>query len=1077
MKKFGWTLRSALALAALAIASVRVSAQTTTGSIGGRVVGASGQGLGGVQVTVTNGETGRTINATTHDDGNYVVPGLEVGDRYRVGVRRIGFAPQTNDRVRVTLGQTTPVNFTLSEQATQLSSVTVTAAAQDAIIATTQRGSQTTITDTLLRKLPTLNRNFTDFVQLTPQVSTSGPGLSGAGVNNRYNNIQIDGATEKDLFGLGSTGQPGGQAGGKSIGIESVKEYQVLLAPYDVRVGNFAGLSVNAVTKSGTNDINGSLYTYWRDRAMERDQTYLTAFNQTQYGLSVGGPIVKDKAFFFINPEWQTQARPTSGSALGDPGLSAATAAALSAGVTKFTNALNAVGMNNLGTGERVPVKNPLANVFVRFDFNLPWNSTLVLRDNYAHAVQDVFSRGTLTGSSSTAFPLTSWLYQFQSTKNAPVAQLRTNFSNGSYNEAIVGYTRIRDQRATPGTLQPAISVFEPNLANLEAGTENSSQANQLDQDITELTDNYTFPIGGSHRVTVGGQAQWYKVRNLFGQNKVGLWTFGSLDSLAAGQAEQYRISVPVCPDGTIGGAGCDGAVRFRAGQFAGYIQDDWTATPNFSMNIGVRVDDPVFFTKPPTNSKVQTDFGINTADIPSANLQWSPRVGFNWNVTGDSRNQLRGGIGMFQSSPAYVWMSNSFQNSGGVSGFASLNCGNPAAAPVFNATAVTTPPTACRTAVTAAAGAEVDYANPNLKFPQNLRGNLAYDRDLGRGYVATFEGLYTKAMNSLFYYNLALLDTGINKTSPDGRFLYGTSPGSPALKVAGRNTVYDVVNKSQDYSYSLTAELQKRFTTNLGGSIAYTFTQAYSIQDLTSSTAGSQYRFGRTYSGTQLETPLAHSAFETPNRIVGDVSYTLPTKTSISVIYQGQSGIHFTYVSSNDLNGDNQTLNDPIYIPTGPSDPKGPVFATTSTFNGISYTPAQQAAAFDSFISSTSCLNSQRGQIMKRNSCDTPWTNEFDVSAEQAVTTIRGQNLSLRLDIFNFGNLVNKNWGRQITTGNFSPVTLYNASGLVLPGTTTTANLTNGVPKVTFNPTFNPFTYNNIFSNYSMQLSFRYSF
>ena len=1080
MKKFGWTLRGALALAALAIASVRVSAQTTTGAIGGRVVAASGQGLGGVQVQVTNGETGRTINGTTHDDGNYVVPGLEVGDRYRVMVRRIGFAPQTNDRVHVTLGQTTPVNFTLAEQATQLSSVTVTAAAQEAIIAPTQRGSQTTITDTLLRKLPTLNRNFTDFVQLTPQVSTSGPGLSGGGVNNRYNNIQIDGATEKDLFGLGSTGQPGGQAGGKSIGIESVKEYQVLLAPYDVRVGNFAGLSVNAVTKSGTNDVNGSFYTYWRDRSMERDQPYLTAFNQTQYGLSVGGPILKDKAFFFINPEWQSQSRPTSGSAITDAGLSST----FTNDVTRFTTALNGVGMNNLGSGERVPVTNPLANLFARFDFNLPWNSTLVLRDNYAHAVQDVFSRGTLNGSSSTAFPLTSWLYQFQSTKNAPVAQLRTNFNNGSYNEAIVGYTRIRDQRATPGTLQPAISVFEPNVANFEAGTENSSQANQLDQDITELTDNYTMPIGGSHRLTIGGQAQWYKVRNLFGQNKVGLWTFGSLDSLAgtstipAGSAEKYQISIPVCPDGTIGGAGCDGAVRFRAGQFAGYIQDDWTATPNFSMNIGVRVDDPVFFTKPPTNPTVQTQFGINTADIPSGHLQWSPRVGFNWNATGDSRNQLRGGIGMFQSSPAYVWMSNSFQNSGGVSGFANLNCSKPAFAPAFNAAAVTSPPQACAagSGITPSTGAEVDYASPNLKFPQNLRGNLAYDRDLGNGYVATVEGLYTKAINSLFYYNLALLDTGINKTSPDGRFLYGTNPGAPALKVAARNTVYDVVNKSQDYSYSFTGQLQKRFTTNLGGSVAYTYTQAYSIQDLTSSTAGSQYRFGRTYSGSQLDTPLAHSAFETPNRIVGDISYTLPTKTSISVIYQGQSGIHFTYVSSNDLNGDNQTLNDPIYIPTGPTDPKGPVFKA-ATFNGVAYTAAQQSAAFDQFISSTSCLNSQRGQIMSRNSCDTPWTNEFDVSAEQAVTTIRGQNLSLRLDIFNFGNLVNKNWGRQITTGNFSPVTLYNASGMVLPGTTTAATLTNGVPLVTFNPTFNPFTYQNIFSNYSMQLSFRYAF
>src|SRR6185437_9516910 len=788
------------------------------------------------------------------------------------------------------------------------------------------------------------------------------------------------------------------------------KEYQVFLAPYDVRVGNFSGLSVNAVTKSGTNDLTGSVYGYWRDRSMERDQPYLTAFNQSQYGLSVGGPIVRDKVFFFINPEWQSQSRPASGIALGDPGFKADSA--FGTALNRFTSALSSVGMSGLGTANRVPVTNPLTNLFARIDVALPWNSTLVLRDNYAHAVEDVFSRAAAGTSLTPAFPLTSWLYNFTSDKNAPVAQLRTNFNNGSYNELIGAYTRIRDSRATPGTLQPAISVFETGIADFEAGTENSSQANQLDQDIFELTDNYTLPLGGSNRLTIGAQGQWYKVRNLFGQNLVGLWTFGSLDSLDAGEAESYRVGIPVCPDGTIGGAGCDGAVRFHAGQFAGYLQDDWTATPNFNLSIGVRFDDPVFFTKPPTNATVQQQFGINTADIPSGNVQYSPRVGFNWNVTGDDRNQLRGGVGLFQSSPAYVWMSNSFQNSGGVSGFASLNCSNPASAPFFNAAAVANAPIQCRNGTTASAGSEVDYANPNLKFPQVLRGNLAYDRDIGDGYVATFEGLYTKAINSLFYYNLALVDNPVG-TGVDGRTLYGLKPNTPSLKVTGRNTVYDVVNRSQDYSYSLTGQLQKRFTRDLGGSIAYTRTQAYSIQDLTSSTAGSQYRFGRTYSGGQLETPLAHSAFETPNRIVGDMSYTLPTKTSLSVIYQGQSGVHFTYISSNDLNGDNQTLNDPIYIPTGPTDPKGPVFSN-ATIGGVAYTAQQEATAFDNYISSNSCLNSQRGQIMKRNTCDSPWMNEFDISAEQALTTIHGQNVSLRLDIFNFGNLLNKNWGRQ---------------------------------------------------------------
>jgi Carboxypeptidase regulatory-like domain/TonB dependent receptor-like, beta-barrel len=1064
MKILRSTFQGVAAAATLVLGTMHLGAQTTTGSIGGRVIGASGEGVDNAQIQIVNGATGSTVSAKTRGDGNYIVVGLEIGDQYRVTVRRIGFEPRTIQPVRVNLGQTTPVNFTLNNQAAQLAAVTVEAAAEGALIAPSQKGAVTTITDTLLRKLPSLTRTFTDFVALTPQVSTNGPGLSGGGANNRYNNIQIDGATEKDLFGLGSTGQPGGQAGGKSIGLEAVKEYQVQLAPYDVRVGNFAGVSINAVTKSGTNTYTGSAYTYYRNQSLQRSQDYLGDFNSTQFGFGLGGPIVKDKAFFYINPEWQSKAVPAGGPALGDAGTKVTDAL-----IQQFNSALTSRGMSNLGDGSRVNNQNPLSNIFVRFDFALPWNSTLVLRDNYAHAEQQVFSRGA--SGATPSFGLTSYLYHFTSDKQAPVAQFRTNFSNGSYNEAIAAYTRIRDQRATPGTLQPAVTVFVNGTAQLFAGTENSSQANALDQDVLELTDNYTMPIGAAHRLTLGAQGQWYKVRNLFGQNLVGLWTFGSLDSLAAGTPRQYQVGVPVCPNNTT----CDGAVRFKAGQFAAYAQDDWTATPNLNFTLGVRLDEPVFFTKPPSNPTIITQFGRNTADVPSGNIQISPRFGFNWNVTGDDRNQVRGGAGVFQGSPAYVWLANSFQNSGGISGFASLNCGNPGIAPAFTAAAVAHAPTACSNGTTAAAGSEVDLLRKDLKFPQTMRGNLAYDRDLGHGYVFGVEGIFTKFMNSLYYTNIALPDAPTG-TSFDGRQLYGTAPGAPAYKVSGRNTVYDVQNESKDHSYNLTASLQKRFTTNFGGQLAYTYSQAYDVQSLTSSTAGSQYRFGQVYSGAQTDLVLAHSAWETPHRIVGDVSYTLKTKTSLSVIYTGQSGLNFAYISSNDLNADGQTLNDPIYVPTGTSDPKFPTFVTSGS---VTASPQDQATAFNNFIGSTPCLNSQRGHIMTRNSCQTPWTNEFDISVEQALRTIRGQNLSLRLDVINFTNLLNKNWGRQITTSNYNPVTLYTSSAIVLPGTTTTAgaNLTNGVPRATFDPGFNPFTYNNVFSNYGMQVSFRYSF
>lgn len=1061
-----WIPAPAAVIAAIAASGAVVQAQQTTGSIGGRVVGTNGEPLEAAQVQIVNTATGITTGTQTRADGRFLVLGLELGNSYRVTVRRIGFAPQTIQPVRVSLGQTTPVNVSLQTQATQLTTVTVQAdaATAAALISPTRRGTETTITDTLIRKLPTLNRSFTDLVAITPQVSQSGPGLSGGGVSNRFNNIQIDGATERDLFGLGSTGQPGGQANGKSIGLESVKEYQVLLAPYDVRVGQFAGLSINAVTKSGTNKLTGSAYAYTRNENFQRSQPYLGDFKQTQYGITLGGPILKDRAFFFINPEFQDRAVPASGPALGD-----ANTRVTQGQIDQFGAELAERGITELGSAGRINNKNPLANIFARFDLVLPWNSTLVLRHNYAKAEQQIFSRGS-TGTAP-EFRLSSNLYEFESVKHAPVAQLRTNFANGAYNEAILGYTRIRDARQTPGRRQPQVTATVPGVVTLVAGTDAPSQANELDQDVYEFTNNFTLPIGTAHRVTLGTQNQFYKVRNLFGNNLAGSWFFGTLDSLAAGNPNRYQVGVPVAGDG---------AVRFKAGNYSLYAQDDWTFSDRLSFSFGLRADMPVFHDQPPANPAIEREFGLRTDEVPSGNIQFSPRFGFNWNVTGDNKNQLRGGIGMFQGAPAYVWLSNAFQNSGGVSGFASLTCSG-AQAPRFTPENVANAPRACANGTTASAGSEANLLDKNMKFPQTLRANLGFDRDIGGGFVVSVEGLYTKAVNALFYSNIALAEP--TATDPNGRVLYGLRPFTPTLKTGtSRNAVYAVSNHSKDYSYNLTGKIEKRFTEVFGGSLAYTYTQAYDVQSLTSSTSSSQYRFGRIYSGNQNDLDLAHSAWETPHRFVLSGSYTVPkTRTSISGIYTGESGLRYSFVTSRDINGDNQSLNDPIYVPTGPTDPKGPIFQQFNlTTNGVSapVTPTQQSDAFYSFIENTECLREAKGQIIGRNACQSPWVNQIDLSIEQAIPTFRGQNFSVRLDAINFANFLNKDWGRQITRSNFNPLTIYTQNAEVNDaGSTTGVDLRNGRPRVQYNPTFEQFNYDNVFSNYTFQLSVRYSF
>lgn len=1053
--------RWSLALAAMVVlgsvrASLAAAQGVTTGGITGVVTNQSGAGIEAAQVQVLNTATGARVGGSTRANGLFTILGLEVGGPYTVTLRRIGFQPTQRTGVTVPLGQTVRVDFRMEQQTTILSTVQVTTSVAGAVITPTHTGVSTSISDSSLRRLPSLNRNFADFVALTPQVSTTlgNGGLSGGGVNNRFNQIQIDGTSETDLFGLGSTGQPGGQAGGKSIGIESVKEYQILLSPFDVRQGNFAGLLVNAVTKSGTNDIHGSAYAYGRNQSFTRSQPYINDFSQQQYGFTLGGPIVKDKVLFFINPEFQHQSTPASGLYFGAPGsnLSQAT-------LTSLQSLLSGYGIPAGGAGQVVN-KNPLTNIFGRLDFHLPWNTTLVLRDNYGKATQDNFGRGA-TGTQPN-FPLTSNGYQFRSTKNNVGAQLRTNFASGAFNELLASFTTIRDVRA-PNALAPQVTVAAAGEASLIAGGERYSQANQLDQDIAEITDNVTYPVG-SHSITLGATGTFYKVRNLFAQSRFGVWDFQSLDSLKNGLADQYIVGVP-----QVG----DGAVRFKAQTFATYLEDLWTVSDRLTVTYGIRLDVPRFTNHPPTNPDILTNFGRNTADIPSGNIQYSPRIGFNWDVTGDQRNQLRGGLGSFTGHPAYVWLSNAFQNSG-LTGVALLTCNTGDAIPTFNSASIASPPTACGSK-TAAASSEVDLLSPNLRFPQDLRASLGYDRSIGHGLIATFEGLYTHAIYAPFYQNIAL--AGSQGADRNGRVMYGPVPFRPVLKVAGRGTVLDVSNQNKDYSYNLTAGLQRQFQDNWSGSLFYTFTQARDVQSLTSSTAFSNYRFGRRWAGDESAQTLGRSDFEQPHRIVAQGTYSFPTKTDLSVIYIGSSGTPYDYIYSSDLNGDGISLNDPIYIPKSALDPAQIQFRDiTNPDKSVKYSAATQAQAFDDFIKSTSCLQTNRGRIMPRDACRAPWANMMNVSVRQSLSAFRGQHVSVQLDVFNFLNLVNSNWGHQTST--YSDITLLNYAGLAnSKGSLISGSANETQPFYQFTPGQQKFNFNNIDSNYQMQLSLRYSF
>src|SRR3989454_1080465 len=658
-----WT-RGALLAALVAAVPQVATTQVTTGGITGRVSESGGTPVPEATVEGLKVATGFSYVVRVRPTGTYLVQGLERGGPYRVSFRSIGFQPSVREGVTVLLSQNVRLDAVLARQAVELEAVVVQGQG-DADFTPARQGAQTTITDSLLRRLPTIDRDFTDFIKLTPQVAVreGEGGIAAVGQNNRFNTIQVDGSTVNDRFGLGRTGQAGGQADGRSVGIEAVKEDQILLSAYDVRQGNFTGALINAVTKGGTNEFKGSAFAYRRQQNWAGFPVDQREFSNTQWGFSFGGPIQRDRLQFFTNVEGREDKQPAPGPFFGsatDPVL------AQPADIAAFDARLRALGLSG-GNFDLVNLQRPLTNVLGRIDYRVGNSSRLVAKFQYNYAARDIFSRSTFL--SNPTLELSNNGYYFRNDTYNPSVQFFTQLGNGASNEAIVSLNRIRDKR-TPFVLEPLVVVQNYTQASgtgtysLRSGSEEFSQGNELEQDIWEFTDNFTLPVA-AHQLTFGARLELYKVRNLFEQQSYGIFQFDNQAAFDAGTVEQYNIRVRL--PGTPGGD-----TRFRGGQVAFYAQDDWTIGPKLTLNPGIRFDLPYFPTSLAYDSRVTTDFGAQ--DKPGGQVMVSPRLGFNFDPRADGVTQVRGGLGLFTGAPAFVWYSNAYANNG--LGLVGLQCG-----------------------------------------------------------------------------------------------------------------------------------------------------------------------------------------------------------------------------------------------------------------------------------------------------------------------------------------------------------------------------------------------------------------
>jgi outer membrane receptor protein involved in Fe transport len=1105
-------LSVAVLVAAFSICGFRSAAAQgiTTGAVTGVVTSDAGQPVEGAVVRITNRSTGVTTSAQTRENGRYFIQSLEVGGPYTVEARRIGFQPAVQNDVRVTLSQTTRVDLSLATQAVTLSAVT-TLGATAADFSPSHQGVGTTVNDTLIRRVPTLNRDFTDLVKLTPQVITNntGGGPSAAGGFNRLNNFTVDGANQNDRFNLNSTGGvPGGASGNRIMPVDAVQEFQVLLSPTDVRYGNFAGMLVNAVTKSGTNTLSGGATYGFRTPGMaaDVDQIRSSGFNIRQYSFTLGGPIVKDRLHFFVAADWKQSTNPTSGPFANTTSNTIGTTN-VSVSLDSINRIASILAPNfNVGSAGAFPLTNPVRNVMGRLDYSINDANRLTFRVLDNNATSDAFSRNTSSLQSSatvqsTGIRLTSNSFVGNSQNRSIAAQWFNNRANGMSNELLFGYNTIRDFREVPVNA-PEIAVgvtpiggTTPSLA-VTVGSERFSPGNDLQQRILEASDNLSIPLG-AHTFTLGGRYEHTFIYDFFLSGAAnGAFNFPTIAALAAGTPSSYAFSYA---------NGGDIAARFRAQQSSLYAQDLWNLTNNFSITGGVRLDVPKFLDKPKQNDLVTNQApDIRTDFTPKTQFLWSPRLGFNWDVGGTRTTQIRGNVGVFTGQVPYILVSNAYGNTG--LGGVTVGCSG-AQVPAFS-TDVASLPKSCAgqpAPVPGAAGtAGINVTDPNFKYPQNFTTSLGFDHALPFGLVGTFEALYRKDINGLYVRDLNLIGprlvNGQPYTDVNGRILYAdtisasgsvTNTNQKRIRTLGTPPVnfsegaIMLTNSSAGSNYTLTGQLSKRFNRAFQATAAYTYQQARDVQSLTSDRAISNWRFGRQFAGLENDPNDAEiSNFQRPHRLVAYGTWTMPwvkNQTDLSFYFEGVSSSPFLYTTNNDINGDGVGGNDPIYVPRDAADLNE---IRVGTGSGANFQPDPAvAAALNKFIDMQPCLNSQRGHIMKRNSCTSPFQKRVDVSMRQTLPEFGGQAFTLQLDVFNFMNLLNKNWGQlQLPVlGSFNNLALLQVAGKQ-PGPLNTSLFNYNVPVSVINNvnkfdspwTVNP---NSPANNYQMQLSLRYAF
>ena len=1069
--------------------------QITTSTLSGVVKNEKGETLGGATVHAVHQPTGSEYRTNTNKSGVYTIPAVRVGGPYIIHVSYVGYKMAEVTDIQALLGVTSNIDVVLILESKELKEVTVVGTRNN-IFSKDKTGAAQQFGRRELNSIPITGARTIDGIT---KYNPFGDGRSFGAQDSRMNNFTIDGSQFNNNFGLGSSAQAGGRTGASAISLDAIDQLQVNVAPFDIRQSGFVGAGINAVTRSGTNEIEGSVYSTQRNNSNlyvgdNARGTKVTAqkFDEKVFGFRLGAPIIKNKLFIFGNYESIVRTEPgTTWISTGSPLTGSQVSRVKYDDMVRLSNFMRDTLGYETGPFEGYSNTNDSRKFMTRLDWNISPKHKLMLRyvhHNSSAEINISNSQSAGAGNRTTQFNAMSFQnsgYIIMDNTRSAVLELNSKFSNTLHNNLIVSYDKQIEDRAYMSQMFPTIDIREGSPTYTSVGFDPFTPGNKLNYWTFNVTNNVTKYMN-KHTFVGGFNFQMYQSNNLFFPASNGVYIFNSLNDFytAARQSvanggrpstfapARFQLRYSALPGGV------EPMQVLESNRLDLYLQDEYNATQNLKLTFGLRANVISLGNTALENPAItaMTFAGgekLNTSVMPKTQLLWEPRFGFNYDLKGEKKTQIRGGTGIFTGRPPFVFLSNQIGNNGVLTGFIDVS-GAQAAQYGFttnpNQYFIPSTPTLPSTF-------DLAFTDPNYKFPQVWRSNLAVDQKLPwLGLVASAEVLYNRTLNAVHYYN-ANQDVPVGTLGgPDKRALFANT--DPGVRVNDNVSMAAVLtNISGANNRSLTLKLEKPVSKGLWGYVAWTTARAEDYMSAGSIASGS-WQSARSVNGNN-NLQLSTSDFVVRNRIVGLLGYRIDYgkkyggATTITLGYVGAQNNPFSYTVAGDLNGDRVRDNELMFVPLNGSD----IRFSPLTVGPRTYTEAEQQAAFEAYIAQDPYLSTRRGQYAERNALFLPWLHRFDLSVAQDVfIKIKGKRnaFQIRADILNFGNMINNKWGvsqraaapqlLNFVSRDANNVPSYRLSTQIIDGQTVLARQT--------------FQFNSsVFDVWSAQLGIRYTF